>query len=255
MTRHPWLDPTPFLFEGSRVGCLLSHGFTGAPAEMRPLGDFLARKGMTVLGLRLAGHGTDVEDLARCGWQDWVNSFDEAYHRLRERCDQIVIGGLSLGGLLTLEMASRRTVDGIILYAPGLISRDWRVHLLPVMKHFMKFDEPKAEERGSDLTDPQAWDRIWCYDRRPLTAAAEVVKGQKLVRRMLPLVECPTLIFQGRGDQSVKIEGAQVIYREIGARQKELVWLNNSGHCMLVDSEREAIWQRSWEFIQQCTGP
>ena len=43
----------PFYFPGNSTGCLLIHGFTGAPMEMRPLGDFLAEKGYSVLGIRL----------------------------------------------------------------------------------------------------------------------------------------------------------------------------------------------------------
>ena len=35
----------PFYFPGNSTGCLLIHGFSGAPTEMRPLGDFLAEKG------------------------------------------------------------------------------------------------------------------------------------------------------------------------------------------------------------------
>jgi len=34
----------PFLHVGDRVGCLIVHGFTGTPYEMRPLGDYLSKK-------------------------------------------------------------------------------------------------------------------------------------------------------------------------------------------------------------------
>ena len=43
MAEHDWLDTSPFFFEGGPVGCLMIHGFTGAPAEMRPMGEYLAR--------------------------------------------------------------------------------------------------------------------------------------------------------------------------------------------------------------------
>ena len=32
------LDPAPFSFRAGKTGCLLIHGFTGTPGEMRPLG-------------------------------------------------------------------------------------------------------------------------------------------------------------------------------------------------------------------------
>lgn len=217
------------------------------------MGEYLADKGLTVSGVRLAGHGTAPEDLLGVRWQDWAGSVREGWEWLRERCEQVVVGGLSLGGLLALNLAAEEPVAGLILLAPGLVARDWRVHLLPVARFFLKWDEPKPGEQGADLTDPEAWDRIWCYERRPVAAGYEVIKLQKRVRRLLPRITCPTLIFQGLRDRSVVPRGAQIIYDTIASERKELVWLENSGHCLTVDSEREAVWERSWEFIQSVT--
>ncbi|MBE9479637.1 MAG: carboxylesterase, partial [Chloroflexi bacterium] len=37
----------PFFYPGNAVGCLLVHGFPGAPEEMRWLGEHLAKQGYT----------------------------------------------------------------------------------------------------------------------------------------------------------------------------------------------------------------
>ena len=42
---------------------------------------------------------------------------------------------------------------------------------------------------------------------------------------------------------------ARLLYEHLGSKDKELVVLHNSGHCMTVDSEREAILARSYGFI------
>ena len=60
-----------FFFEGSDVGCLLIHAFTGTPQNIRPLGDFLARRGLTVLAPRLAHEATLDFDLERIGLE-WL---------------------------------------------------------------------------------------------------------------------------------------------------------------------------------------
>ena len=65
-----------FYFEGSEVGCLLIHGFTGTPQNIRPLGDFLARRGLSVLAPRLAGHGTSVDEFETTGPADWIASVE-----------------------------------------------------------------------------------------------------------------------------------------------------------------------------------
>jgi carboxylesterase len=48
-------DSEPFFLPGGTTGCLLLHGFTAMPGEMRQFGEHLAEKGFTVLGVRLAG--------------------------------------------------------------------------------------------------------------------------------------------------------------------------------------------------------
>ena len=68
----------PFAFDRGPIGCVLLHGFTAAPKEMRPLGDYLAARDITVRGVRYAGHGTSPQDLARTTWRDWVASAEEA---------------------------------------------------------------------------------------------------------------------------------------------------------------------------------
>ncbi len=51
-----------YWFEGNDVGCLLVHGFTGTPQNVRPLADYLARRGLAVSAPRMPGHGTTVAD-------------------------------------------------------------------------------------------------------------------------------------------------------------------------------------------------
>jgi carboxylesterase len=65
----------------------------------------------------------------------------------------------------------------------------------------------------------------------------------------LPRIRQPVLIFQGQRDTSVNPQAAQSLYDRIGSSDKELVWLEESGHNLLVDAEREEVWARSYEWI------
>ncbi len=57
-------QPAPEPFElapaNAVVGCLLIHGLTGSPPEMRLLGDDLAAQGSHCLAPLLPGHGTTL---------------------------------------------------------------------------------------------------------------------------------------------------------------------------------------------------
>jgi len=112
----------PFLWRASDLGCLLVHGFTGTPYEMRFLGERLYAAGYTVSAVRLAGHATRVEDLERCRWRDWYGSVERGLDDLAAHCSVVVAIGLSLGSLLTLRLAHahRERIRAIVLLATAL---------------------------------------------------------------------------------------------------------------------------------------
>lgn len=78
------------------------HGFTGAPKEMRGIGDYLKGHGITVIGIRLTGHATQMSGMVRTRWEDWLASVEDGINLLSDFCDQIFIAGLSMGGILAL---------------------------------------------------------------------------------------------------------------------------------------------------------
>src|SRR5438067_12275746 len=99
-------------------GALLVHGFTGTPEELRPLGEALAARGFPVHAVRLAGHGTDVAELARTRWTDWFASVEAGVARLRASTERLAVAGMSMGRLLALHPAAPRP-EGVTASGPG----------------------------------------------------------------------------------------------------------------------------------------
>ena len=247
MARTPSLNPRPFFLAGGPVGTLLIHGFTGSPPEMRLIGNYLHRRGLTISGPLLPGHGTTVADINHCRWTDWAAHVEHSLADLRSRCEKVFVGGLSMGSLLTLYLAAHHRLPGAILYSPATVVADRNIYLTPVLKHLLR-KRPKSEE--SDLTDPQADQRLWSYEYEPLPAAHELLKLILQVRRLLPKVTCPLLIIHSTLDQSIHPRSAHYTYERAGATDKELVRLHNSGHCLTVDSEWESVAERTYTFIR-----
>jgi carboxylesterase len=240
------LDLNPFFFLGGPVGCLLIHGGTGSPPEMRPMGEYLADKGLTVLGVRLAGHGTAPEDLARTTWQDLVASAEEGLCRLQDRCERVFVAGLSLGGLIALYLAAHRSIAGAVAMSAPAYLKDWRLKLLPITRHFIKWHHSSGE---LDLTDPTGRERVFFYRRIPVLFGQQVNRLLREVRGSLARVKVPVLIMQGCCDRTIPADSAQILFDGLGTQDKEIVWWPNSGHAITVDSEREAVWARAYEFI------
>jgi len=115
-----------FAIDGGPAGCLLLHGFTGTPSEMRPLGQRLAARGYTVCAPLLPGHGTRVDELARTTWEEWFSAALESWSELGKQASERVVAGLSMGALLahvrrgdvarvhSLRRGAAEAIEGIV---------------------------------------------------------------------------------------------------------------------------------------------
>jgi len=110
-----------------RTGFLLVHGLGGTPIELKFVAKGLARLGFRVHCCQLAGHCGDQADLLATGWTDWYASVTVAFDELRGECDTVIVGGLSMGAVLALHLAAKRTdeVHGLALYAPTFWYDGW----------------------------------------------------------------------------------------------------------------------------------
>lgn len=236
-----------FYFEGNEIGCLLAHGFTGTPQSMRYLGEFLAREGgLTVACPRLTGHGTTPEDMAASTAEDWVRTVEGALETLRRQCDKIFVGGLSMGGTLALYLAAMypNVVSGVVpINASVFLNKPDFARLA-----FMADAPQMIPGCGSDIQDPTEKEVV--YSVIPVPAIRQFYALMGATRDLLPRVVCPTLIFQSRQDHVVHPDNAPFILERVCAREKELVWLENSYHVATLDHDKDLIGHRMLDFIR-----
>jgi len=247
---NPHLPGAPFFWEGGPVGVLLVHGFTATPAEVRPLGQYLHARGFTVAGPLLPGHGTSPQDANRTRWQDWTRAVEASYRQLVARCDTVFLGGESMGGLLALYLASEHPqAAGILAYAPALITVPaYGCYMLPLLALFIRY-LPKSNH------PPSLVDERWQgYPVTPLPAVAQFYRLQRVVRRRLPLIRQPVLVVQGRLDGVVHPCVPDKVYQAVKSTLKEVHWMANSHHSVLLDGEWEQAAQLTLDFIQRIVG-
>lgn len=258
-------DTQAFWFAGGPLGALLIHGFLGMPEELRPLGEALAARGLTVGSVLLAGHGQHPDKLAGVRWRDWYASARESLAELQRRCERVVVIGFSMGGLLALRLAAHERIDGVITLAAAMrLAGGWQLRLLPVARYVMPWYYPLqnadlsdpvvraglAEKLGEvDFDDPAVVAEIRRAVRVPTAAIHELLKLGARARRELPRVSVPALVLQGRRDDTVLPASAQAIYDRLGSRDKELVYFERSGHQLPNDGERAAVERKIIEWI------
>jgi carboxylesterase len=237
----------PFAFDRGPIGCVLLHGFTAAPKEMRPLGDYLAAQDYTVRGVRYAGHGTSPQDLARTTRHDWIASTEAAVQELRGRCTQVWSIGLSLGGLISLHLAERHLVDGVCAIAPALYPPDRRMAIARWLTPFM----PYSHKDLADLHDPIALAEHADYELFPTRAVAELNALMRQTRRALHQIDVPLLLIFARHDRVVALDTLDTIWARVAATDKQQLILERGGHIVTEDYDKEIAFATIGQFMQQ----
>lgn len=251
---EPQANAGPFFRPGRLpLGCLLVHGFTATPDEMRSVADALEARGFPIAGVQLPGHGSHVGDLNRATWTDWTAAVHTAATELSTANRPVVAIGMSLGALLSLHLAATTElvrVAGVVCCGTPLALTDWRLRVLPWLYRLpgvraLGLTLPK---RGRDISDTELRRQSRAYDAIPLNGVVELLALQQEVRALLPRVRVPTLILHGRNDHTAPFENAALLANALPHAPVEQHVFERSWHVLTEDVEREAVAERVVRF-------
>ena len=240
----------PFAADGSEVGVVLSHGFTGSPQSLRPWAEHLAAAGLTVRLPRLPGHGTRWQDLNDTRWPDWYGELERAFDDLRGRCRQVFGMGLSMGGTLVIRLAEQRPAEvaGLVLVNPSLgTERNDVKYALPLLHRVV----PSLAGIGSDIRKPGVTELA--YERTPLRAMHSLSRLWPLVVADLGLVTAPVLLYRSRVDHVVEPMSGRLLRDGASSTEVSEVILEDSYHVATLDHDAPAIFAGSLDFVRAHT--
>jgi carboxylesterase len=243
-----------FYFEGSEVGCLLIHGFTGTPQNIRPLGDFLARRGLTVLAPRLAGHGTTVDEFAQTGPQDWIATVESGLDQLKRSCSSVFAIGISMGGTLALHLAATHPTD-----VAGIGCINAPVGDLPAFDAAADAMPPGGRMPAPWAGDPRLLAKDLAsagitYGEIPKACLQQALVFFKATEGELSQIRVPTCLFVSRDDLIVPPStGQHVLDLLTASPDKRLVELMDSAHEATLDFDLERIGLEWLSFVRQHT--
>ena len=234
-----------YYLKGNKTGCLIIHGISGTPAEMRELGELLGEKGYTVLGVCLKGHGTTVEDMEKCSYKDWIASAVNALSKLKEECDNVYVIGHSMGSLLAMYLAENFEVAGLAALSPPLVTKNKAAKFAFILKHFMKYVEWAPRERSAEETQ-----YLLGSSKLPVCSIDELNKLTKAVSKSLDKISAPLLIVHSHNDEAVDESSVDILYTKVKSLTKEKIFLNKSGHNITVECEKLDVFNAVLNFLK-----
>ena len=238
----------PFYFEGGDHGVLLIHGFTGSVAHMRPIGEGLNKAGFTVEGVNLLGQGTVLTDMKNIPWQKWTAQVEAAYLKLKKKCTKVSVAGLSMGGVLSLELAERQKPCKVITYsAPMDVKNPFAKWAKAAGKIYpiTKWRTPK--ERARQL--PVEFDIG--YEGFPTQSVGELLGLINHTKANLAKVTAGLLVFQSHDDQSISADSGQQILQGVSSKEKELFWLEGIPHVITISKKMDTILEKTISFLSK----
>ncbi len=232
---------------GRDTAVLLFHGLTGTPFEMRALGQELARDGYTVHIPLLPGRGTRPDDMDGLCWEDWMDAGLRAYDMLAREHQTVVVGGLSAGGTMALDLALRRRPAALLLYAAVLEIAHRGAYLAPYFWRLVRrWPSPRT-----DMYEPS--EDLQCYDPAPVRAMCELIKGIRRVRGRIGEINVPALVAHAVQDRFVPMSCADELVARLGGPVHKLV-IDGSGHALTADVKRQDVAVASRTFLRRYLG-
>lgn len=228
------------------AAAVVLHGLTGLPQSVAGLAAALEAAGFAVEVPLLPGHGTSPEDLAGCGWDDWMAAAEGAYRRATAAAGgrPVVVGGLSMGGALAAGLAAAHPeVAGLFTVNPFVDPPAPSFQAL--LGELLAAGEAFLPGIGGDMADPDAQEDA--YDRLPVAALLSMCRGLDALAPRLGDIRCPVLIQTSRRDNVVPTVSSDVLAAAV-AGPVERVWLERSHHVATLDVERDALERRAVAF-------
>ncbi|MCM3666779.1 alpha/beta fold hydrolase [Mesobacillus subterraneus] len=225
------------------IGCLLIHGFTGAPFEVEPLARSLKeRTDWKIAVPTLPGHGEELS-LRGITYDQWIGHAENELKALLKECDTVYVVGFSMGGLIASYLASIYPVEKLVLLSAAAYYVNPKQLAIDVRE--MMRDTVKGKLKENEL--------FRRYKRKiketPMTATLQFRRLVNKIKPVLNDVKVPTLIAQGESDGIVPPKSAQYLYENIGSAQKRLIFYKNSKHLICHCDEKEQLFEEVYVFL------
>ena len=121
---------------------------------------------------------------------------------------------------------------------------------LPFVKIFTVF-MPKMKKGPSDRHDFEASKSHVEYPYIPTKAIIQLRDLLAEMRVSLPKVSVPVLLIHSKQDKSVAPENVEKIYSAVSSRDKQIFFVENSGHDIPREPDRNLVFKTTSEFIKR----
>ena len=233
------------------------HGFGDTASLMEPMGTYLSDRGMTTKGITLPGHGTSLEEFANISNQQLLGVVEKEYTALKKQCESVVTVGFSMGGLLALQLATMRDLEGVVTICAPVFPRGGVAGekiIKSVAKVGAVFGANIPKLGMTSLADKTLSEYLAGYRSYPARSVLRLVELMETTRGVLTRVNAPLLVVQSRRDDVVWKNSGEFIMGSVRSKEKSFIRLENSRHKAPLDRDRRILFEEVIKFCNLCAG-
>ncbi|MFO1518207.1 MAG: alpha/beta fold hydrolase [bacterium] len=205
----------------NKVGVLVLHGFTSDIKTVDGLKPYLDKAHLKSSFPVLRGHGTKFQDLNGVTWKDWYADAEKAFLDLAKTVDKVVVVGLSMGGLVALELGVKHAskIAGVVTVAAALKFADPLSPLTPILSKVVPYwPSPNA------FHDKKLAKNSRNYKWFATSAFASLFEFAQKVEDDLPKLKVPILVLHSKKDQVIAPRAANIIYEKVSSEHRDIKW-------------------------------
>jgi carboxylesterase len=225
--------------------CIIIHGFTGTPWEVKPLALALEQIGYEVITPLLPGHSMNKERLEKASASDWLQMIEKIIRQAIEENKKIHMIGFSMGAMIASIMAYRFAVSTLVLLSPAVYVLTPNL-LKRKVGNFIQQTRENRSLVGYTIQKNPSFIRS--------TPLYNLFQFQKIVRqakRIFQHISIPICIIHGQKDDTVDPKSSELIYRVASSKEKELHFLPFSKHHICQDCKVNTVIQIVIKFLEK----
>ncbi|BHH85817.1 alpha/beta fold hydrolase [Desulforhopalus sp. 52FAK] len=243
----------PFLLQGVRkTGVVLVHSYLSLPKEVENIARSFRKKGFTVYVVRLPGHGTSAEDLATRNYQQWVEAVENGYVIMSSLCKHVIVGGVGVGGSLSLDLAGRvPEVKGAFAVCPPYSLKNYSTNFMPAQdvwnRMLNKLSRGEAQEKYLEFSYGNS---LINYVENPVEGIRQLGDYLGSISKNYSNVHQPVFVIQADENQVVDSKGSRKVYNKIGSKNKEFCLLSSDQHILINGEGAAKVVRKIVSFAQ-----
>lgn len=226
-----WIEGDPKV----NKALFLAHGYMGSPGEMLFLAQPFIKKGWTIIGFLLPGHGTTYKIANEYKNKRWTKEIKTQLNLVTDCFDEVRAVGFSTGGLLLHHYALTQPIPSSLkslhLVSPFFVQRFGGLfdRILGFFVNGISIDSAYFISRFRDLK-VMTIDRQFYHQNIPVDAGLQIKElGLKVYdMKAQPQIKIPVQLFLSEGDWTVDTDSTkEVINRDY--EKVQLVWYKGEG--------------------------